>query len=80
MTYNSLDLVGKNSNNGANFVNYSYLSDGTKLSALTAVPGLQHRLHRLRRKTVQPIPPSLDDTGSSLREVLWHLAICLLQQ
>ena len=37
MTYNSLDLVGKNSNNGANFVNYSYLSDGTKLSALTAV-------------------------------------------
>ena len=37
MTYNSLDLVGKNSSNGANFVNYSYLSDGTKLSALTAV-------------------------------------------
>ena len=34
MTYNSLDLVGKISSNGTTLVNYSYLSDGTKLSAL----------------------------------------------
>ena len=34
MTYNSLDLVGKISNNGTTLVNYLYLSDGTKLSAL----------------------------------------------
>ena len=34
MTYNSLDLVGNISRDGTTLVNYSYLSDGTKLSAL----------------------------------------------
>ena len=34
MAYNSLDLVGNITGNGTTLVNYSYLSDGTKLSAL----------------------------------------------
>ena len=34
ITYNNLDLVGKVSKGGTVLANYSYLSDGTKLSAL----------------------------------------------
>ncbi len=34
MTYNILDLVGKVSKGGAALANYSYLADGTKISAL----------------------------------------------
>ena len=34
MTYNILDLVGKVSKGGATLANYSYLADGTKISAL----------------------------------------------
>ena len=34
MTYNTLDLIGKVSKGGTVLANYSYLSDGTKLSAL----------------------------------------------
>ena len=34
MTYNDLDLIGNIVRNDTTLVNYSYLSDGTKLSAL----------------------------------------------
>lgn len=52
MTYNSLDLVGNISRYGATLVNYSYLSDGTKLSALNGSgEGLVYRGPFVYRKS-----------------------------
>ena len=61
MTYNSLDLVGNISRDGTTLVNYSYLSDGTKLSALNGSDeGLVYRGPFVYRKS------SGSNAGSSL--------------
>ena len=61
MTYNSLDLVGNISRDGTTLVNYSYLSDGTKLSALDGSgEGLVYRGPFVYRKS------SGSNAGSSL--------------
>ena len=58
--YNNLDLVGKISRDGSTLVNYSYLSDGTKLSALNdSGEGLVYRGPFVYRK-------SAGDNNSSL--------------
>ena len=52
MTYNILDLVGKVSKGGAALANYSYLADGTKVSALNGGgEGLMYRGPFVYRKS-----------------------------
>ena len=61
MTYNFLDLVGNISRDGTTLVNYFYLSDGTKLSALDGSgEGLVYRGPFVYRKS------SGSNAGSSL--------------
>ena len=42
MTYNDLDLIENIVRNDTTLVNYSYLSDGTKLSAQSTIKSLVH--------------------------------------
>ena len=61
MTYNDLDLIGNIVRNDTTLVNYSYLSDGTKLSALDGSgAGLVYRGPFVYRKS------SGSNAGSSL--------------
>ena len=61
MTYNNLDLIGNIVRNDTTLVNYSYLSDGTKLSALDGSgAGLVYRGPFVYRKS------SGGNAGSSL--------------
>ena len=52
MTYNDFDLLGKVEKDGSTLVNYSYLSDGTKLSAMDENgDGLEYRGPFVYRKS-----------------------------
>lgn len=58
--YNDLDLMGKITKNGTALVNYSYLVDGTKLSALQdSGEGLVYRGPFVYRKSTGPVNSSL---------------------
>ena len=58
--YNDLDLIGKITKNGTTLVNYSYLVDGTKLSALKdSGEGLVYRGPFVYRKSAGPGNSSL---------------------
>ena len=58
--YNNLDLIGKITKNGTTLVNYSYLVDGTKLSALKdSGEGLVYRGPFVYRKSAGPGNSSL---------------------